>query len=128
MAPARAASSPTFSPSTPSATPKTGVKFAVAPRPVATARITRRATAATFATVKTFWTRAPARRPVTFSQVRAPITTSATAWAVENTKRPAEKSTLASPIPGRKKPRFLAKATDTAATKPVLIASRNVQP
>src|SRR5712692_4943692 len=83
MAPARAASSPSFTPSTPSSRPKTGVKLAVDPRPVAMASTTRTATAATFATVKTFWTRAPVRRPVTFSQVRAAITTRPTAWAVE---------------------------------------------
>jgi len=63
-----------------------------------------------------------------FSQVRAAITTRATAWAVEKTKRSTVKRTFASPIPGRKKPKFLAKATDTAATKPVLMASRNVHP
>ncbi len=93
-----------------------------------TASTTRPARAPSFVIVKTFWTTAPVRSPVTFSQVRTAITTSATSWAVEKVAPATETSTCSSPTPGTKKPSVLAKATATAATKPVLIARSSVQP
>ena len=128
MAPASAAKRPTFTPSVPSSRPPRGVKFDAFPCPVASASTTSAATAATFATVKRFWTTAPVRRPVTLSHVSTATTRRATACAVEKENRPTEKRTWASPMPGTKNPSVLAKATETAATKPVLIAKRNVQP
>ena len=128
MAPASAARRPTLSPSGPRARLAAGSKFAAEPLAVTTASATRSPRAPSFATVKTFWTAAPVRSPVTLSQVSTAITTRATSCAVLKVTPGAERSTWASPTAGTKKPSVLAKATATAATKPVLMARSSVQP
>ncbi len=133
IATASAAKRPTLSPSGPRARLATGRKFCAEPLAVATARTTRTATAASLARVKRFWTQAPVRRPVTFSQVRTAMTPIATTCAelTSNRARPRRgtvNSRCSSPTPGTKKPSVLAKASATAATKPVLMARRSVHP
>ena len=98
------------------------------PFAVTIAIATRIPRAESFARVKRFWTVAPARSPVTLSQVRTATTTSATSCAVENVVPRRVTSACSSPTPGTKKPSVLAKATATAATKPVLMARSRVQP
>ena len=128
MATAIAANRPSLTPSGPSVGPPVGPRFAIAPLPLARARIARAATPDTLAIVNTFWTKAPARSPRTLMAVTATITTSPAAWAVVKRKRPSANRTASSLMPGRNTPRYFAKATATAATKPVLMATRKVHP
>src|SRR5262245_38762061 len=74
--------------------------------------------AANFATVRMFWIRVPALRPVALVAVSTRMTKRPTAWREVTEKRPIVTSLLELEIAGQKTPRNFPNATDTAAIVP----------
>ena len=90
---------------------------------------TRASKPPTLATVKTFCTVAPSRRPRQLTQVSSAITSIATSCWLETWYESGRgTSTFPADTQGRNRPRNLAKPTATAAIVPVWITRNSVQP
>src|SRR5262249_43039355 len=93
---------------------------------------TRTSSAPNLRAVATFWTDAPSRTPSQFTAVRASTLTAAVSWGrVTDHVTPGsftERSSTPDPSEGTKAPRYSPNPTAIAATPPVMMTRKEVQP